>query len=199
MKYSVCAGIGDRHVLARTRTDRIVSSEGKRRTSAGAFASIRKTRVTSSPATPLQNPSAKCEALCIRSIAAALGVFTPFFLRSNGIVRPQQTLSIQMPQRSGIWGPIIPGRHAPANIAKLGSRCSVFQKNDLTTFFANVTCAAIGDRIVSVQRRGGSLGGSIRLTIFHSSFPSFSVSTCSAIRIVWRAYAGEQAVEGADY
>ena len=74
-----------------------------------------------------------------------------------------------------------------------------FQKNDLTTFFANVTCAAIGDRIVSVQRRGGSLGGSIRLTIFHSSFPSFSVSTWSAIRIVWRAYAGEQAVEGADY
>jgi hypothetical protein len=99
-----------------------------------------------------------------------------------------------------LGGPIIPGRHALANITKLGSRCAFFfNKNDLTTFFANVTCAAIGDRIVSVQRRGGSLGGSIRRTIFHSSFPSFSVSTWSAIRFVWRAYAGEHAVEGADY
>ena len=79
MKYSVRARIGHRHVLARTRTDRIVSSEGKRRTAAGSLASIRKPRVTNSAAAPLQNPSAKCEAFCIGSIAAALGVFTPFF------------------------------------------------------------------------------------------------------------------------
>lgn len=97
-----------------------------------------------------------------------------FFLRRNGIVRPQQTLSIQMPQRSGIWGDR--SYQAVMHLRTLQNSAAdarFFKKNDLTTFFANVTCAAIGDRIVSVQRRGGSLGGSIRLTIFHSSFPSF--------------------------
>ena len=79
MEYSVRAGIGHRHVLAARALTISFSSEGKRRTSAESLASIRKTRVTNSAAAPLQNPSAKCAAVCIRSIAAALGVFTPFF------------------------------------------------------------------------------------------------------------------------
>lgn len=178
MKCSVRAGIGDRDVLARTRTDRIVSSEGKRRTSAGAFASIRKTRVTISPAASLQNPSAKCEAFCIRSIAAALGVFTPFFPSAQR--HCTSATNVVNTNAATFWHlgtdhsrPSCTCEYCKTRLQMLGFSI----KNDLTTLFANVRCPAISDRIVSVQRRGGSLGSGIRLTIFHSSFPSFSVST----------------------
>jgi hypothetical protein len=178
MKYSVRAGIGDRHVLARTRTDRIVSSEGKRRTQqelllrsgrhVSQFLLLRLCR------THLRSARRFAFVRLLRPSACSLR----FFLRRNGIVRPQQTLSIQMPQRSGIWGTDHSRPSCTCEYCKTRQQMLGFSiKNDLTTFFANVTCAAIGDRIVSVQRRGGSLGSSIRLTIFHSSFPSFSVST----------------------
>jgi len=81
---------------------------------------------------------------------------------------------------SGVFAAVTHFKYCKSRYQEPGFR--KFQKIDLTTIFANVKPPPIGDRIVSVRLRGGFLGGSIQLTISHSSFPAFSVSIWSGIR-----------------
>jgi hypothetical protein len=81
-----------------------------------------------------------------------------FFVRSNGIVRPQRMLSTKIPKRFGIGCACRFAPRAHSQICQTRQQNIDFRKIGLTTIFPNVTCPNIRNRIVSVRWGVGHSG-----------------------------------------
>jgi hypothetical protein len=74
-----------------------------------------------------------------------------FFVRSNGIVRPQGMLSTKIPKRFGIGWDCRFAILVHSQICQTRQQKRGFRKIGLTTIFTNVRCPDIRNRIVSAR------------------------------------------------